>query len=122
MQRSNSSARRAVNLVALLAVAIAALSASAAKAHDPSLELRARGTAVVDGIESPGEWDRAARWNFTAAAPGGSTAATLYAMNDGVSLYWRSGMLGRSSTARSISPSTTTTTAPVTKKATTSSS
>jgi hypothetical protein len=87
MHRCNSAARRAVNLVVLLAVAFAALAASAAQAHDPSLELRAHGTAVVDGVQSPGEWDRAARWDFAANIPGGSTPATLYSMNDGINLY-----------------------------------
>ena len=61
-QPSNSLARRAGSLVALLGVVFVALTASAAQAHDPSLELKAHGTAVVDGIKSPGEWDRAGKW------------------------------------------------------------
>ena len=86
MQRFN--AARAAYLAMLVAVAFAALAVSAAQAHDPAIELGARGTALVDGVESPGEWDRADKLDFTVNVPGGSTTpATLYAMNDGVNLY-----------------------------------
>jgi hypothetical protein len=86
MQRFN--AARAAYFAMLVAVAFAALAVSAAQAHDPAIELGARGTAVVDGVEGPGEWDRADKWDFTVNVPGGgSTPATLYAMNDDANVY-----------------------------------
>jgi hypothetical protein len=49
------------------------------------------GTPVVDGLLSPGEWDRAVSARFGAALPesagGGEIPATLQAMSDGVNLY-----------------------------------
>jgi hypothetical protein len=64
-----------------------ALIVPAAQADDPPLELRAYGTAVVDGLEGAGEWDHAGKWNLTLNAPGGTAQATLYEMNDGANLY-----------------------------------
>ena len=78
---------RNLRIIVAAAAAFAALAVSAAQAHDPAIELGARGTAAVDGVESPGEWDRADKWDFTVNVPGGSTPATLYAMNDGSNLY-----------------------------------
>jgi hypothetical protein len=49
------------------------------------------GTAVVDGVLSPGEWDGAVSVRFGAAVPesagGGEIPATLQAMSDDVNLY-----------------------------------
>jgi hypothetical protein len=46
------------------------------------------GTASVDGVISPGEWDPAGSVDFLVNTPGGGTAAaTLWAMNDAVNLY-----------------------------------
>jgi hypothetical protein len=49
------------------------------------------GTATLDGILSPGEWDNAVKIDFLANVPssdgGGTTPATLYIMNDGLNLY-----------------------------------
>jgi len=46
------------------------------------------GTASVDGVISPGEWDSAGSVDFLVNTPdGGTAAATLWAMNDAVSLY-----------------------------------
>lgn len=71
-----------------LAVTAAALAVPAAQAHDPSLRLRGFGTATVDGVRAPGEWEGAAKWDFTANLPlNGTRPATLYGMNDGSNLY-----------------------------------
>ncbi len=59
------------------------------------LNLSGKGSATVDGVMSPGEWDNAAKLDFQVNIPssissctGGSTAAaTLYVMNDAVNLY-----------------------------------
>src|SRR5204862_4782947 len=49
------------------------------------------GTAVVDGVLSPNEWDRAAHYDFQAnrspAEGGGTVPATLFVMNDSTNLY-----------------------------------
>ncbi|SIO44053.1 hypothetical protein SAMN05444722_2165 [Rhodovulum sp. ES.010] len=46
------------------------------------------GTASVDGVIAPGEWNPAGSVNFLVNTPGGGTAAaTLWAMNDRVNLY-----------------------------------
>src|SRR5213594_692575 len=49
------------------------------------------GTARIDGILSPGEWDNAGRLDFPVLLPphdgGGTFTATLYVMNDGRNLY-----------------------------------
>jgi hypothetical protein len=53
--------------------------------------LAGRGTAVVDGVLSPGEWDAAATVDFQALLPfatgGGTTPARLYVMNNAHELY-----------------------------------
>jgi hypothetical protein len=59
--------------------------------HHPGIVLTSFGTATVDGMMTPGEWDAAATVEFSANIPandgGGTTPATLYVMNDGTSLY-----------------------------------
>jgi len=49
------------------------------------------GTATIDGVLSPGEWDAADTINFQANLPadegGGTTPATLFVMNDANNLY-----------------------------------
>lgn len=61
----------------------------AASTHEPTLS--ALGTARIDGVMGRGEWDRAARIDFTLTIPahdgGGSVPASLYVMNDALSLY-----------------------------------
>jgi hypothetical protein len=79
--------RAAGGLAAALAVALMALTVPAAQADDPSLELSAYGTPVVDGLQGAGEWDNASKWDFTVNVPGGTAQSTIYAMNDGVNLY-----------------------------------
>ncbi len=53
--------------------------------------LRGFGTATIDGVPAPGEWNPAGTANFSvrrAVAHGGGTVpATLYAMNDATNLY-----------------------------------
>jgi hypothetical protein len=55
-------------------------------------DLTGTGTATIDGVLSPGEWDLAGSVAFAANVPasqgGGTVPATLYAMNDGVNLYF----------------------------------
>src|SRR5512140_130852 len=63
---------------------------SRAYAHS-GVALSAFGSAVIDGIQSPGEWTGAARYDFAVQKPssegGGTTPATLFVMNDAVNLY-----------------------------------
>jgi hypothetical protein len=70
----------------LLLVALA--TPSATTAHGPGLVLKRWGTATVDGVMAPGEWDRAAHVDFPVTVPGGgSTTATFYEMNDATKVY-----------------------------------
>src|SRR3989475_6056025 len=46
------------------------------------------GTATIDGVLSPGEWDAAGQMSFLVNTPeGGTTPATLFVMNDQTNLY-----------------------------------
>lgn len=76
-------------LAATIAAALATV--PAAGAHPPGPTLSGYGTPVIDGVIGAGEWDAAARYAFSAAVPandgGGTVPATLYVMNDSVSLY-----------------------------------
>ncbi len=62
-----------------------------ARARAARVLVRGKGTAVLDGVISPGEWDGAARLDFDAALPpadgGGTTPASLLVMSDAVNLY-----------------------------------
>jgi len=75
-----------------LATAVCALSiwgAPSSWAHGgPSLS--GSGTAIIDGVMQPGEWDSAAVHSFPFNLPpeeGGTTAATILVMNDGQNLF-----------------------------------
>lgn len=59
-------------------VSLAAFSGRA-HAHAPGVDMGAFGTAVIDGVRSPGEWDNAAVMDFGDHA--------FYVMNDGTNLY-----------------------------------
>jgi hypothetical protein len=53
-----------------------------------TLTLSGTGTATLDGVISPGEWDAAGSVNLLVNLPGGGTApATLFVMNDASNLY-----------------------------------
>ncbi|HUG38463.1 MAG TPA: hypothetical protein VML54_16005, partial [Candidatus Limnocylindrales bacterium] len=74
--------------LAALATALVAAAGPPAEAHAPGVVLSAFGSATVDGVLGPGEWDAAARVDFTASLPGGGTVpATLFVMNDRTTLY-----------------------------------
>jgi hypothetical protein len=79
------------HLAGMLALAVGILAVAPAQAQDPQFRFRAYGTAVVDGVFAPAEWDGAAKWNFAANIPpgegGGTRPATLYVMNDASTLY-----------------------------------
>jgi hypothetical protein len=83
--------RRSVQFAGVVAVLIlcVTVSSSATAANNPVL--RGFGTANVDGVMTPGEWDPAGHADFTvnrAAAQGGGTVlATVYVMNDATNLY-----------------------------------
>jgi hypothetical protein len=76
--------------VVVLAAAAVAVVPSAATGHAGPV-LRGFGTAVIDGTPAPGEWDAAARHDFTVnrapAEGGGTVPATLYVMNDAANMY-----------------------------------
>lgn len=81
-------AGRAWLVVTLL---VLALPLSASATHDTVPSIRGFGTATIDGVLAPGEWDAAGRHDFQATrspADGGGTApATLFVMNDRSNLY-----------------------------------
>ncbi len=62
-----------------------------AEAHAPGVVLSGFGTATIDGVLSPGEWDSAGSIDFSVTLPGndggGTTPAILFVMNDGTNLY-----------------------------------
>jgi hypothetical protein len=61
------------------------------EAHYSDTVLSGFGTAAIDGVMSPGEWDGAGRIDYLANVPthdgGGTTPVTLFVMNDETSLY-----------------------------------
>lgn len=77
--------------VGMLALVVGILAVAPAQAHDPQFRFRAYGTAAIDGVFAPGEWDGAAKWSFAANIPpgegGGTRPATLHVMNDATALY-----------------------------------
>jgi len=82
-------------LATLVLVATAGLVAvSGSRAAEAPITLSATGTATVDGIDEPGEWDTAAQVDFTVGTPGfqpwvgdAPIPATLLVMNDSRNLY-----------------------------------
>lgn len=70
---------------------LGAMASPPVEGHAIEISLSAFGTAAIDGILSPGEWDQAAQFGFFANRPategGGSIRATVCEMNDGVNLY-----------------------------------
>jgi hypothetical protein len=79
-----------LGLLAALVATVIVIGPGAATGSD-GLSLRGFGTASVDGVLSPGEWDAAGRYEFSAARAtadgGGTVPATLFVMNDAVHLY-----------------------------------
>lgn len=77
-------------ITALAVALVVAVSGGAARGSD-GLTVRGYGTAVVDGVLSPNEWDRAGHFDFQAnlspAEGGGTVPATLFVMNDSTNLY-----------------------------------
>ncbi|MCA1827940.1 MAG: hypothetical protein ABR567_21010 [Myxococcales bacterium] len=66
------------------------LASSAQPADPPPAHpvLAGHGTATIDGVLSPGEWDTAATFTFDVNLPGGGTTpGTLYVMDDHVNMY-----------------------------------
>jgi hypothetical protein len=63
----------------------------ASEAHYPDLVLSGFGTATIDAVMSPGEWEGAARIEYLANVPphdgGGTTPAALFIMNDETNIY-----------------------------------
>lgn len=73
----------------LVAFAAGLLIPASAGGHDGAFAFGAFGTATVDGVLAPGEWDDASTLAFQASAPGGGTApGELRVMNDGENLYF----------------------------------
>src|SRR4051794_40417304 len=59
-----------------------------ASGHAPGLSLAGRGTATIDGVFRPGEWEPAATYGFGAHFPGSADLpSVLYVMNDASNLY-----------------------------------
>jgi hypothetical protein len=85
----------------VLVFVVTLLASTPAAAHAPGVSLSAFGTATIDGILAPGEWDHAATLDFVVSLPdGGTTPGRIYAMNDATQLYLAvriTGRVGRSS-------------------------
>src|SRR5690242_16819008 len=63
-------------------------SVNVALAHVPGYSLGGFGTAVIDGVLAPGEWDEAGHVDIQVnVANGATTPGTLYVMNDDRNLY-----------------------------------
>lgn len=79
---------RSAGLVAVLGAC--ALLPAAATGFNGTV-LRGFGSATIDGVIGPGEWDPAGNVNFTvnrsSSEGGGTVPATLYVMNDAANLY-----------------------------------
>jgi hypothetical protein len=75
--------------MSILALVVAVqTTALPAEAHDPAVVLTGFGTATIDAVLSPGEWDNAGSINFAVNVPeGGTTPGTLFVMNDASNLY-----------------------------------
>jgi hypothetical protein len=77
--------------ILMLAMAVVGTSAWAARAHAPGVVLTGVGTATIDGVLSPGEWDNAGSIDVALKVPvvdgGGTTPAVLLVMNDANNLY-----------------------------------
>jgi hypothetical protein len=83
---SRATATRVVALLAAIGLGLAG--GWDAEAHSPGVVLSASGSPTVDGVLTPGEWDRAARVDFNASLPaGGTVPATLFVMNDRTTLF-----------------------------------
>lgn len=78
-------------IATFLALAGCGGSSSTDPQHDLSGALHGTGTATVDGVLAPGEWDQAARIDLAVNVPsndgGGTVPATLRVMDDGAKLY-----------------------------------
>jgi hypothetical protein len=70
---------RMLRRIPVLLVPLCSMVSSTANAHAPGVDMGAFGTAVVDGVRSPGEWDQAAVVDYG--------QYTFYVMNDGQNLY-----------------------------------
>jgi hypothetical protein len=81
---------RAIRLFVIASMVATALLIPLGQAagHVAGVRLSASGTAVIDGLQSPGEWTAAAHIDFQLNLPaGGTTPATLFEMNDSTTLY-----------------------------------
>jgi hypothetical protein len=77
--------------LAALAVVVGVIALPQAGVSHSGVLFRASGTAIVDAVQTPGEWDAASRHDFTVnrspSEGGGTVTATLYVMNDAANLY-----------------------------------
>ena len=72
----------------LVVAGLAAVVSGSARAHAPGVTLSGFGSATIDGVLSPEEWNGAATVDFPVNLPeGGTTTGTLLVMNDTTDLY-----------------------------------
>ena len=85
-------ARQRARVVPGLAAVVASVAIVSSAAGHSGTTLSAFGTPVVDGVLAAGEWDGAARIDFSARVPsndgGGTTPGSLFVMNDAANLYF----------------------------------
>ena len=90
MKRTGNT-RKPLMLIILGLLSTALTTSLLTEAHEPGVVLTGLGTATINGVFSPGEWNNAGSITFQANLPpndgGGTTPTTLFAMNDGVNLY-----------------------------------
>lgn len=77
--------RRAAGYVAIVLATLAAVALG--RADDPAFTLSGAGTAAIDGVLSPGEWDQAGTAGFMVRAPSGRVPGRFMVMNDRDMLY-----------------------------------
>ena len=70
------------------AITLAFADAPKGYAHEPGVSLSGLGSATIDGVLSPGEWDSAGTVGFDVNVPvGNPVPGTLFVMNDEINLY-----------------------------------
>ena len=83
--------RRMALRYTFVAAMVTTICMSDLRAHDTSLNLSGLGTATIDGVFSPCEWDAAGMVTLDVDVPAndgsGTTPMSLFVMNDAVNLY-----------------------------------
>ncbi|NIO09766.1 MAG: hypothetical protein GTO40_17890 [Deltaproteobacteria bacterium] len=87
--KEKNAVKKSIYVSGILAITVALITIVVpAQAHYPGIVLSGFGTATIDGVLTPGEWEDAGSIDFSANTPGGGIAeGTLLVMNDAFNLY-----------------------------------